>query len=130
MTSVPDSLWGDLGSIETTRTPNLILQEQASLLRQLTDGVLDGVVVRYNRPPYLGSGLYITSNALDGYRLQILRTRHLVDIYPVHVSDYVNDISYDVSDETELVGILEHIFTSEKVQRAIGVLISESNAEM
>lgn len=129
MTATPNSLWGDLGSIETIRTPNLILQEQASLLRQLTDGVLEGLVVRYNRPPYLGSVLYITSNALDGYRLQILRTRHLVQIYPVRVSDYVNDIPYDVNDEAEFVGILGHIFTSEKVQRAIGVLISESNAE-
>ncbi len=123
------NLWGYLGDIATTRTPALILQEQAGLLGKLTNEALEGEVRRGPgaNPKVLFLALYIVAPALQRYRLKVLDLRYsYADVYPVRVDDSINDISYTADDEADFVDILRGILSSEKVQRAIANLISES----
>ena len=123
------SLWGDLGEIETRRTPTVILREQAELLAQLTNDVLKGEVVR---TPFSTSERFLVSlmvvvPALQNYRLEVLSAfYHYLSIYPVKVHDSINDNEEVASDEEGLVEIVRKILTSEKVLRAIATLISEA----
>jgi hypothetical protein len=123
------NLWGDFRDIETTRTPALILQEQAGLLAKLTNEVLEGGVTRSKnlRDDNFYVTLDIIAPALGRYRLQVLDlTYHYINVYPVRVRDSINDLEYKRYDEEELMGTLGRILSSNKVQKAIATLISES----
>ena len=74
--------------------------------------------------------LYITAPALGGYRLKILDVKQNALMYPLEINDSLNESVYEIEDEQEYVDALGRILSSEKVQRAINVLISESNAEI
>ena len=123
------NLWGDFRDIETTRTPALILQEQAGLLAKLTNEVLEGEVSR--RKHLQEENFYVTleiiAPALARYRLQVLYlTYHYINVYPVIVRDSINDFEYETYNEDELMGALGRILSSNKVQNAIAAMISES----
>ena len=127
------NLWGDLTEIDIVRTPAMILQEQAALLGQLTNEVLNGLVRRDSLVPEnkFNMALYIVAPALSRYRFKVLELSYRVDeAYPVVVRDSIGGYKVEVHDEAELIEILKALLTSESVKRVISTLISESQMSL
>ena len=127
------NLWGDLTEIDIVRTPAMILQEQAALLGQLTNEVLNGLVRRDSLVPEnkFNMALYIVAPALRRYRFKVLELSYRVDeAYPVVVRDSIGGYKVEVHDEAELIEILKALLTSESVKRVISTLISESQMSL
>ena len=119
------SLWGDFKNLEPVRTPTVILREQAEVLGGLSNYVLYGQVTqRAIRDQFLIE-LYIIVPGLDDYQFQILGAKHTIDIYPLDIYDHVNERSYSCPNEDHFIATLRDILSSEKVRRAIEVLISQ-----
>lgn len=142
------SLWGDLPLAETVRTPLIILREQATILTQMTNGLLTGVVSKgrfnlvddpYDLPfedpasppiPMFRATLSIEAPALDGYIFQVLQTDYqLALLYPISVYDVVSKTNHTCADENEFLAVVGVILSSEGVRHAIGMLLSQSRSE-
>ena len=123
------NLWGILGETELGRTPTVVLREQAGLLGQLTNELLEGRVIRRRRLAVAGirASLYIVAPAIARYRVKILELNHgLMNIYPVQVLDSIGESEVSVEDEEGLMEALGSILSSEEVKRIISILMSES----
>lgn len=123
------SLWGGLEDIDTVRTPSMILQEQAGLLGELTNEVLEGQVGRdiVQDDNRIVVSLYIVAPAIQRYRVQILSLNYsYATAYPVRVSDSIRRSFTQAKTEDELLSILKGILSSSHVKNVIVTLISES----
>lgn len=123
------SLWGGLEDIDTVRTPSMILQEQAGLLGELTNEVLEGQVGRDNIQDdnRIAVSLYVVAPAIQRYRVQILSLNYsYATVYPVGVSDSIQGRLRQARTEDELLSILKEILSSSYVKNVIATLISES----
>lgn len=135
-----NSLWGNLPLTETTRTPVIILREQATILTKLTNALLEGVVTVRNTADIFSFGkqhkefavtLSITAPALDGYNIQILKVEYDLVLYPATVYDLLGEIQPDeivCRDESELNAAIGKVLSSEKVQKAVGMLLAQSRS--
>ena len=124
-----NSLWGDLSKLSPERTPSLILQEQANLLRGATSDLLLGRVHRQ----VLGSGrtistsLRVVAPVLQNYSLEILELSYDTSmLYPVSVISNFSDTARIASSEDELRKELGRILTSDQVRTVLTNLIAES----
>ena len=123
------NLWGDLGDLNTIRTPALILQEQAGYLGELTSGLLEGYIRRDSlaRENRFDISLYILAPSLGRYRFKVLELSYTIErAYPVRIRDSIGGKDYNAHDENDLLRILGTLLTSESVKRVIASLISES----
>ena len=124
-----ESLWGNLEGIDTARTPAIILQEQAGLLGKLTNEVLEGKVGRdligdSNR---MIVSLYVVAPALQRYRVKILGLDYNYDtVYPINVSNSIEGVRRQATNEDDLVSILREFLSSQRVKNVIATLIAES----
>ena len=135
------SLWGDLPLAEAIRTPLIILREQATLLTQMTNAVLEGAVtnqlVRTSSNVFDPFGpskdflatLAIEAPALDGYVFQVLKVGYDLALYPVEVIDLVNSQQYDCVDEGAFMEAMSTVLSSAAVRRAVGMLLAQSKSE-
>lgn len=127
------SLWEIPSKPETFRTPTTILREQAEILSELTGNMLIGEI-RHEEPVLdenlFNVSLYIAAPVLKQYRLKVLEIVHGANPYPVKVADSLNldKFNEEAGNEDEYLSILKRILSSEKVQRAISILMSESSA--
>lgn len=130
-----ESLWGSLEGIDTVRTPSMILQEQARLLGQLTNEVLEGKVKRdplvdMRENNNVKVTLYIVAPALQGYRVKTLDLEYsYATAYPVIVNNSLDGGEWTARHENELKEILKRILTSHSVTNVIATLISESRMQ-
>ena len=130
-----ESLWGSLEGIDTVRTPAMILQEQAGLLRELTKEVLQGKVKRDPLVDMRQSGnvkvtLYIVAPALQGYSVKILDLEYsYTAAYPVIVNSSIDGTEWRASQEGSLIGILKRILSSGAITNIIATLIAESRMQ-
>ena len=86
------SLWGDLRELEEVKFPKNHLQEQARLLSEATDYVLNCEVPQVLTAAS-GNFVYqldIIAPALNSYSYTILEISHGIDPYPLRLTDFVN----------------------------------------
>ena len=136
------SLWGKLPLEEAIRTPLIILREQATLLTQMTNAILEGVVTNQMAKPSspiafdpfglnksFRATLTIEAPALDGYVFQVLEVGYNLALYPVEVRDLVNNQTRDCENEEPFVEAVGSILSSDAVRRAVGMLLAQSKSE-
>ena len=135
------SLWGKLPLEEAIRTPLIILREQATLLTQMTNAILEGVVVNqqvrsasdefdpFGPRKTFRATLSIEAPALDGYVFQVLQVSYDLALYPVEVNDLVNSKEYECIDQDSFEEAMRTILSSAAVLRAVGMLIAQSKSE-
>ena len=102
-------------------------------MSELTGNMLIGEI-RHEEPVLdenlFNVSLYIAAPVLKQYRLKVLEIVHGANPYPVKVADSLNldKFNEEAGNEDEYLSILKRILSSEKVQRAISILMSESSA--
>lgn len=121
------NLWGELPTVENARTPLSILREQANLLGQLTDRLLEGeIVVNSSSVEQLEAHLNIVAPTLGGYSVTILTLRYGLDMYPVQIQHALEEsVRISAKDEESLLNALKRIFTSASVQKVIKSLLMQ-----
>lgn len=130
------SLWGELPAVQDTRTPKMILTEQAQALSDATKHILVGSVSTKGTDNDIVSHLSIVAPFLNNYRVSVLRTSQSVsEVYPVDVIDLINKINYgqrlestnySCNNEEEFNTALRKILQSDKVHRIITNLLTQS----
>jgi hypothetical protein len=121
------NLWGELPKNAEVRTPFLILKEQASILTQMTNGLLIGEVIRVqSRDPEFWVILRIKVPALNSYTYSVVEVRYPPHIYPLTVIDLNGSGSpVKCSSEEEFEAILSQILSSDPVKRVISTLLAD-----
>lgn len=122
------SLWGELPPAANIRTPVSILREQATVLAEATRGVLAGEVAQLqtaNNDEFVHV-LMIVAPALNNYRYRVLTIAHHVTLYPVVLHD--GEATIECADEADFITDLEAVLSSQRVHKAIGALLAQSNA--
>lgn len=127
--------------------PVNILRQQVVLLKQLTNGVLEGSVASdEDDNDSVIHSFYIVAPRLDDYRFRVISLAHQIDEpYPAYVI-YDAAQSYDASrmkhvawshavyaevrDESGLYERLRQTFNSEKVVRVMQSLLAQSQTEV
>jgi hypothetical protein len=120
------NLWGDLSSLAVVRTPKIILEEQASLLAEATEGVLVGMVV--GGPSSIDSfeyGLLAVVPALNNFRYQILRVYHSLEMYPLNVYSDRPPVNERFETEAEFESAVAKILSSPEVRLVLSKLKSQ-----
>jgi hypothetical protein len=107
-----------------SRSPAVILKEQAAALRAATKGELNGVVG--NAPAVsgqVGTRLSIIVPSLNNYVYQVLIVRYpLLTIWPASIESNVTNEKIDVKNEEQFNEALRKILSSTEMQQVIGAL--------
>lgn len=124
------NLWGELPETETTRTPLQILNEQASALTQMTNGVLVGFVYEaHQRWKPFAYELGIRAPALNEYSITVLSIYHDLVMYPIQVLDSLRNHRFpDCNDETSFLDALKETLQSPESRKVIAALLHQSNS--
>lgn len=125
------NLWGEIPQPEEIRTPYTIIREQAALLEEVTDGILQGRVrkVQDEDTKSFTYFLDILAPALDDFVFRVLMIRYEITLYPVAVKDFVNDMNDECDTEERFVEVLEKILGSDEMKRVISGLMSQIKSE-
>ena len=121
-------LWGDLGKLETVKSPVIYLREQAELLGPATSYVLQGEVSKQMQEGRLTADLNVVVPSLNQYRLSIVSIMHKLEAYPVRVTSITQDIAANCATEEIFVSWLKAVLSSEKMKRILGQLLSQAKA--
>ncbi|AUT03447.1 hypothetical protein CLI64_25225 [Nostoc sp. CENA543] len=121
------NLWGELPKNVEVRTPYLILKEQASILTQMTKGLLIGEV---DRKPVLQNvfiaRLRIRVPELNSYTYSVVDVQYPLKLYPLVIKDYTSsEQEIQCSSEQEFEVTLGKILSSDQVKRVISTLLAE-----
>ena len=121
------NLWGELPVVEKVRTPLSILREQAAVLGQMSERLLEGeVVVTSTVPDQIEAHLNIVASTLGGYSVTILSIRYGLDIYPVRVQHaLIEGTRISAKNEEAFIEALKRILTSEPVLKVISALLTQ-----
>lgn len=123
------NLWGELKLDEPLRTPITILKEQASVLANLTQGVLSGDLRISQSAKEIYIQMYIVAPAIDSYHFTVLDVRHgVADLYPLRVQEDGSDKWIRCESEEEFLETLAQILSSERIGRVIRSLVAQSKA--
>lgn len=121
-----ENLWGEMPDVDAIRTPIAILKEQASLLKQKTNGLLEGTVqILEQELDQLIATLDIVAPVLGGYSVRIVQIKYGLHFYPVEVIDILANRGYNSNDEDSYKSNLETVFRSQHVQKIIKTLIQQ-----
>jgi len=119
-----ENLWGEIPHIEPVKTPTSILKEQAALLKEKTNALLEGrVEAGRDITGQDIARLDIVVPIMDNYSVTIVRIVHGLEFYPVKVLDEPTGVWSRASSEPEFKEHLKIIFRSDKVQNIIKVLL-------
>lgn len=121
------NLWGELPVVEKVRTPLSILREQAAVLGQMSERLLEGeVVVTSDSPDQIEAHLNIVASTLGGYSVTILSIRYDLDIYPVTLQHAFEDsVTKSAKDEEAFIKALRQILSSDSVRKVIFALLTQ-----
>jgi len=143
-----ENLWPENLTVTETKAPVIILREQASLLGETTQNIVEAEVRNTDAFPDMRRAkeddmgfryvFYIVAPALGNYRYKLFTIWHSVDLYPVIIcpDQDIRDELYPDShkdeiqaeSENEFVGMLKAIFHSRRTGNIIQALISQSTA--
>jgi hypothetical protein len=137
------NLWGELPSSETQRTPYTILKEQASMLTEITNGLLVGEVKRSSEVDAFSeftlgeqsqsfvAYLRIQVPSLNNYTYSVVRIQYPIGLYPVLVKSFaVEDFQLECSSEEEFENALGQILSSQEVKQVISALLTQIHADI
>ncbi len=139
-------LWPVMTATTTTQnTPVSILRDQAALLEKKTDGLVIADVKRRNvevpeiiyavtkagvkeenAQNVFAYSFYLIAPALEKYRYLLFWMLHPIEMYPLLIRDSPEG-EFKVESENEFLQVLRRIFGSEKTQRVIQAMITQSN---
>ena len=120
------NLWGDLPSGEGIRTPLTILREQASMLGEMTNNLLEAQILtnQVSSEDMLHT-FQIVAPALDNYTFNLFRVQHGVHLYPLAIIDIQRGVQLHTPDEPSFEEKLEEILTSEQTRRLVAALLAQ-----
>ncbi len=121
------NLWGKLPDADAIRPPVAMLREQATLLTQMTSGLLRGEVGTATVNDSLVHTLYIIATALNNYRYVAVEVYNdNMTLYPVRVSS--GGRMTRCADESAFEAELQLVLSSEHVRKVIQALLAQSHA--
>ncbi|MBC8042593.1 MAG: hypothetical protein IAF08_04030 [Rhizobacter sp.] len=141
MSTEKQNLWPkDIVDTSDLVTPVSILKEQASLLGEQTQNLVEAKVETSSiTNGQLMHVFYLVAPALDNYKYRLFTIYHGVELYPLDLVDPEEKIFFDPSDHTviaqtsrpvksqeELLERLRHIFSSPQTKKVINALIAQS----
>jgi len=121
-----ENFWGEIPKVDKARTPLSILKEQAAMLGQLSNRLLEGdVTLESNSPSKIDAFLSIVAPSLGGYSIYIIRIIHDIQIYPLTMIKLFepDNRSREIHSEEEFIETLKAILSSDKVKRIIASLL-------
>ncbi|HEY9668988.1 MAG TPA: hypothetical protein V6C91_19415 [Coleofasciculaceae cyanobacterium] len=149
------NLWGELPKPETIRTPYTILKEQASILSEITNGLLIGEVINNSKDKFFVNILRIKAPSLNNYTYSVVEVQHTIKLYPVFVknfnsdpitnaTDLIDSLRIDLrhpglledqgykkySSEKEFENALGQILSSQEVKQVISALLAQIHADI
>jgi hypothetical protein len=125
------NLWGELPNVETIRTPYTILKEQASILSEITHGLLIGeVVVNSQNDKFFTITLRIKAPSLNNYTYSVVEVQQPIQLYPVAVINLLEGRMGKYSSEEEFENALGEILSSQEVKGVISGLLAQIHADI
>lgn len=121
-----EDLWGDLPFELDLRTPLSILREQADLLNDKAQHVIEADLDIRAGSRRIEFDFDLKAPALGNYIFTAFTVRHPITIYPVQISSHINETEYTCNNEDELIGNIREILTSNEMRRIIASLVSQS----
>ena len=121
-------LWGQIPKTGNLRTPITILREQAGLLGEATNNILQGDVSVSRAGEDFLLTLVIIAPSLDNYRYAILTVHHKMTLYPLLVERLITGGSVQCNNEDSFKTTLKDILSSPRVHLVIDSLLSQSQA--
>lgn len=116
------SLWGEMIDVTEVRAPHEILEEQGTVLADLTKGLLNMKIVRKQSSTVFNYDVYITMPSMN-YKHRILRLIHDVKLYPAMLYDEQNSNEFRSKDADEFEENLGKILSSPDTKVIIGGLM-------
>jgi hypothetical protein len=127
--SVRPSLWPEDIAVTDAIAPATILKEQASLLGQRTQNLVEARVSAERSFlvdfPFCYN-FALVAPALDNYRYDLFKIQHGLDFYPVKIDFEDSGYPRIVGDEEQLMQQLKVIFSSHRTKGIISSLIAQS----
>lgn len=129
------NLWGNLPDPETIRTPYTILKEQASILTEITKGLLIGEVSINNQKDNVFTAiLRIKAPSLNNYTYSVIQIEQPIHLYPVTIANlFENRVGHRMarySSEEEFENALGQILSSQDIQRIISGLLAQIHSDI
>jgi hypothetical protein len=121
-------LWpADISVLPELRTPVTILREQASILGEKTNNIVEAEVrSQGDKNSQFIHSFFLLAPALDNYRYQLFTATHKVELYPITINFF--QTQFQASNEEKLIEILTKIFADEKTKKVIQALIAQSRS--
>lgn len=135
-------LWPDDVKGLRLRTPETVLREQASLLKNKTNGIVlagvSEVEISNENAEFLIYHFFIIAPRLEDYRFRLFAASYNMDLYPVifeldeelreELKEQLGEWKEPLTAESEqqLESILREIFHSKKTRLVIGSLLTQS----
>ena len=129
-----EDLWGEIPVEIEIKLPVTILKEQASILGERTNKILEAKVnsLATSDNVTVGYSFNIIAPAVNNYKFTVFHITHpAVFIYPISFRFQAavgNWAAVDCSDETQFTDKLREVLSSEVVHKAIAALIAQSKA--
>ncbi|MDQ6827791.1 MAG: hypothetical protein M3081_02885 [Gemmatimonadota bacterium] len=123
-----NNLWGTLPVDAAPTPPVAILREQASILGDMTDRVLEGEVKTRRDGDELTLTLEIVAPALDGYRYTVVTAQHSVEMYPARLFSQVIGTWQSCESPVQFEARLGKILSSEAIKKIIAALLAQSKS--
>jgi hypothetical protein len=127
------NLWPADIAVTETVAPVAILKEQASLLGEQTQNLVEARVrqepsrINYGGHEFVYS-FELIAPALDRYTYELFRVSNGLGLYPLEIAFAGSGYPRKVSNEDEFMKELEIIFSSDKAKSIIKSLIAQSRA--
>ena len=145
MSQASRDLWGDIRGVTSDVAPVSILREQADLLREKTEGLIEGEIVTRTEQTGTGTGHFppepipresnlvhtflIRAPKLDNYRYVLLSVEHDgSELYPVTLHFHPTDEMRTAKGENGFLDVLGQWFKRNETQRVMGRIIAQINA--
>ena len=144
MATNQNDLWPKIIPLESNLNPPVnILREQATLLKDKTNELLiaevrtlsDGEawmqasiagLVKGLNTPAIGHSFFLVAPRLGDYKYLLFRVVQPVEMYPLVIVDSPLGESIKIATEDEFLKKLSEVFASEKTQKVIQSLVSQS----
>ncbi|HYP05551.1 MAG TPA: hypothetical protein VER03_04880 [Bryobacteraceae bacterium] len=117
-------LWPEIPT-EKLRTPVSILREQAALLGQKTQNLLEAGVSTTTFEGSFRHSFFILAPSLD-YSTELFTVEHRIELYPVF--GIANGIRVRMDTEDQFIGWIRIQLSSDATQRLVQALLAQINS--
>jgi hypothetical protein len=117
--------WPPLGQTRIT-PPVVILREQAALLANKSQGLIEGQVDTSAGGDRFYHRLYVVAPTLDNYRYQLLGVYHAILLYPVYViASGESKTERPLDSEEEFLNWLREVLSSDRTKQVLDALLAQ-----